>query len=75
METSSKRLQIDTRNPTDPREAAAIVASIERFIGDTTHRLEIAATADRWQQAALQEGVNARGAFGQPGAGKLGSWR
>jgi hypothetical protein len=75
VETSGKRLQIDTRNPTDPREAAAIVASIERFIGDTTRRPEIAATANRWQQAALREGVNARGTFGHPGVGKFPSWR
>jgi hypothetical protein len=41
-----------------PEEAAAIVAALERFIGDTAPALAISTPApDRWREAALLEGV------------------
>jgi hypothetical protein len=41
-----------------PSEAAAIVAALERFMRDTAPVLAPSAPAiDRWQRAALMEGV------------------
>ena len=43
-----------------PEEAAAIVAALERFLAETAPAPSPAAAFNRWQRAALQEGVNAR---------------
>ncbi len=41
-------------------EAAAIVAALEQFLVDTAPPRGSAASAGRWQRAALEEGVSAR---------------
>jgi hypothetical protein len=40
-----------------PEEAAAIVAALERFIGDTASAPAPEAAPDPWQRAAILEGV------------------
>ncbi len=43
----------------DPEEAAAVVAAVERFMRETAPVLVAPAPApNRWQQAALHEGVS-----------------
>lgn len=51
-----------------PEEAAAVVAAVERFLRDTAPPLAPAAPpVDRWQRAALLEGVEREGG-GRAGA-------
>jgi len=43
-----------------PAEAAAIVASVERFVAETTRRAEPVEATRPWTRAALLEGVGAK---------------
>jgi hypothetical protein len=43
-----------------PQETAAIVAALERFLAETAPPPRSSPAANRWQRAALLEGVSAR---------------
>ena len=51
--------------PASESEAAAIVAAMEQFLAETAPAPSTeGAPGSRWQQAALEEGVSARGVTG-----------
>ena len=58
--------------PVEPREAAAVIAAVEQFLADTAPAPEPAPARNRWQRAALVEGVMAKQAFGPEGIDR---WR
>jgi hypothetical protein len=49
-----------------PREAAAIVAAVERFLTETAPAPTRAEAANPWQRAALLEGTGAKQGFASP---------
>jgi hypothetical protein len=59
------RIELVTPAPS-PEEAAAVVAAIERFIADTTPAPSAPSRPNRWQRAALYEGVRAKEAVVSP---------
>ena len=51
----------------DPEEAAAVVAAVERFMRETAPAPAVPAPVrNRWQHAALHEGVNRQPAWPLP---------
>ncbi len=59
-----QRPQIEMLTAADPREAAAVIAAVERFLSDTAPAPEPARPANPWQRAALVDGVSSKLAFG-----------
>ena len=58
------RPRIEMLGPTEPREAAAVIAAVEQFLADTAPASEPVTARNPWQRAALVEGVTAKQAFG-----------
>lgn len=58
------RIELVTK-PASESEAAAIVAAMERFLAETAPPSAAGLPGNRWQRAALEEGVSARDVAGR----------
>ena len=63
-ETPNGRIEIAAA--ASPREAAAVVAAVERFLADTASPATAPDGVSPWQRAALLEGVGAKQAAASP---------
>ena len=54
------RIEIAAPQSASPEEAAAIAAALEQFLAETAPAPQEAEEVNRWQQAALREGIAAR---------------